>query len=125
MDAALQIGSRESVGYQKAGDVYPFVEAYLKRREAQIAEILQLVERYEAKRMKEEQAYRGMSSLRRLLSGKKPDHHVAVEYIHYVKKPMEKVKRLRKDMEIVKAILEGSKPDDLINLPEDIERELV
>lgn len=76
---------------RKAAEVYPFLETYITRKEQQAAEIEQVVERYEKKRMLEEQAYQSMSSLRRMFSGQKPDHHLAVEYIHCVKKPMEQV----------------------------------
>ncbi|WJH34952.1 hypothetical protein MJA45_21600 [Paenibacillus aurantius] len=112
------------MGKRKAADVYPFLEAYLARKEEQITEILQIVERYEKKRMMEERAYQTMSPIKRLLSGKKPDHHLAVEYIHYVKKPMEQVKRLRREMEEARAVLLRSRTEDWVELPEDIEKEL-
>jgi hypothetical protein len=112
------------MGKRKAADVYPFLETYVARKEQQIADILQVVERYERKRMAEERAYQTMSPLRRMLNGKKPDHHVAVEYIHYVKKPMEQVARLRKELEAAKAILAESAPQDLVELPEEMENDL-
>jgi len=110
---------------RKAADVLPFLEAYIARKEQQAAEIEQVVERYEIKRMKEERAYQAMSSLRRMLSGKKPDHHLAVEYIHYVKKPMEQVKKLRAEIEQARAILNESKLTDVISVPAEIEQEMV
>ncbi|MNY37143.1 hypothetical protein D3C86_1716800 [compost metagenome] len=62
-----------------------------------------------------------MSSFRRMLSGKKPDHHLAVEYIHYVKKPMEQVRKLRLEIEQARQIMNASKLDDEITVPEEFE----
>lgn len=104
----------------KAAEVYPFLEAYIARKEQAIAEIEQVVERYEKKRLMEDRAYQAMSPLRRMFSGKKPDHHLAVEYIHYVKKPMEQVKKLRAEVEQAKAILNESQPQDEVQVPEDL-----
>jgi hypothetical protein len=113
-----------SVEKRKAADVYPFLEVYISKREHQISEIMQMVERYEKKRMMEERAYQTMSPLRRMLSGKKPDHHIAVEYIHYVRRPMEQVKQIRIEIETARAILEESQPNDLINLSDDMAKEM-
>lgn len=122
---AIVQGSAIASGKRKAADIYPFLESYIAKKEQQIAEILQVVERYEKKRMMEERAYQSMSPLRRMLSGKKPDHHLAVEYIHYVKKPMEQVRRLRGEVEAARAIISGSKPGDMIDLSSDLAKELV
>jgi hypothetical protein len=109
---------------RKAADVYPFLEAYIARKEQQAAEIEQVVERYEKKRLMEDRAYQSMSSFRRMFSGKKPDHHLAVEYIHYVKKPMEQVKKLRTEIEQARAIMQESNPTDVISIPSEIEDQL-
>jgi hypothetical protein len=113
-----------SVEKRKAAEVYPFLEAYISKREQQISDIMQMVERYEKKRMMEEQAYQMMSPLRRMLSGKKPDHHIAVEYIHYVRKPMEQVKQLRSEIGNARTILEDTDPQDIINLSDEMVNEL-
>jgi hypothetical protein len=109
---------------RKAAEVYPFLEAYITRKEQQVTEIEQVVERYERKRLIEDRAYQSMSSLRKMFSGKKPDHHLAVEYIHYVKKPMEQVKRLRDEIVQARAIIEESKLNDEILIPSRIVQEL-
>ncbi|UKS24615.1 hypothetical protein LOZ80_23705 [Paenibacillus sp. HWE-109] len=106
---------------RKAAEVFPFLEAYIIRKEQQVLEIEQVVERYEVKRMKEERAYQTMSSLRRMFSGKKPDHHLAVEYIHYVKKPMEQVRMLRAEIAHARQIMNESKPGDVVSIPDEIE----
>jgi hypothetical protein len=95
---------------RKAAEVHSLLEALISKREQEITEIEQLVERYERRLRLEEQAYRSMSTLRRILTGKKPDHHLAVEYIHYVKKPMEKVRTLRLEIANFQAMLEGTVP---------------
>lgn len=105
---------------KKAAEVYPFLEAYIARKEQLIAEIEQVVQRYEKKRLMEDRAYQAMSPLRRMFTGKKPDHHLAVEYIHYVKKPMEQVKKLRAEVEQAKAILHGAQPQDEVQVPADL-----
>ncbi|MBO9609928.1 MAG: hypothetical protein J7639_28480 [Paenibacillaceae bacterium] len=124
MNAFVQHSAAGPSVKRRAADVYPFLETYIARKEQQIADIMQIVERYEKRRMVEERAYQSMSALRRMFSGKKPDHHVAVEYIHYVKKPMEQVRRLRAEVEAARAILTDSQPGDMIDLDGDLEREL-
>lgn len=124
MNNALLAGSSLHVNKRKAAEVYPFLEAYIAHREAQIAEIEQVVERYEKKRLMEERNYQSMSAFRRMFAGKKPDHHIAVEYIHYVKKPMEQIRKLRLEIEQARAILTQSQPGDLIEVGEDLEKEL-
>ncbi|TXK85642.1 hypothetical protein FU659_03310 [Paenibacillus sp. N3.4] len=121
---ALRSDGRPQGTPRKAAEVFPFLEAYIARKEQQVLEIEQVVERYEVKRMKEERAYQTMSSLRRMFSGKKPDHHLAVEYIHYVKKPMEQVRKLRAEISQAKQIMTDSKPGDVISIPEEIEEQL-
>ncbi len=93
----------------------------LSARNSRSLDIEQVVERYEIKRMKEERAYQTMSSFRRMFSGKKPDHHLAVEYIHYVKKPMEQVRKLRAEIAHARQIMNESKPGDVISVPDEIE----
>ncbi|AJY75827.1 hypothetical protein [Paenibacillus beijingensis] len=88
-----------NTGSKSKADIYSFLESYIAKKEQEIAEIEQIVKRYEKRRMMEDQAYQSMSSLRRMIAGKKPDHHLALEYIHYVKKPMEKVRMLKLEVE--------------------------
>ncbi|WP_308638590.1 hypothetical protein [Paenibacillus silvisoli] len=94
--------------HRKAAEVIPFLNTYIAKREQEIAEIEQMVARYEKRRLHEERSYQSMSTLRRMLTGKKPDHHLAVEYIHYVKRPMERVRMLRLEVEQARAILNSS-----------------
>lgn len=110
--------------HRKAAEVFPFLEAYIQKREVQIVELEQVIERYEKRRQMEERAFQSMSSLRRMLTGKKPDHHLAVEYIHYVKKPMESIRALRLEIETTKQLMEAKKSDDLIDLAEWMEKEI-
>jgi Ser/Thr protein kinase RdoA (MazF antagonist) len=121
---AVSTRGLNAVDKRKAADVFPFLEAYIAKREHQIAEIMQMVERYEKKRMMEERAYQAMSPLRRMLSGKKPDHHIAVEYIHYVRKPMEQVKLMRHEIESARVLLEESLPQDMIKLSDEMVKEM-
>jgi hypothetical protein len=123
MHDAVSTRSLNPMVKRKAADVYPFLETYINKREHQMAEIMQMVERYEKKRMMEERAYQSMSPLRKMLSGKKPDHHIAVEYIHYVRKPMEQVKQIRSEIEQARTILNESQPHDLIKLSDDMDQE--
>ncbi|MEX2415724.1 MAG: hypothetical protein WD424_06240 [Paenibacillaceae bacterium] len=102
---------------RKAAEIYPFLETYIAKREQLILEIDQVIERYEKRRMKEEQAFQVMSNFRRLFSGKKPDHHLAVEYIHYVKKPKEQIRRLREEIQAVKLIVDQTSSGESIHIP--------
>ena len=117
-------GAPARVKHRKAAEVIPFLEAYITKKEQEIAEIEQMVQRYEKRRMMEERAYQSMSTFRRLLSGKKPDHHLAVEYIHYVKKPMEKVRALRIEVENARAILNNPNPSDIVAVSNELADEL-
>jgi hypothetical protein len=121
---ALLTGSTIPVIKRKAAEVYPFLESYIARKEEQIFEIEQVIERYQKKRLMEERSYQSMSSLRRMFTGKKPDHHLAVEYIHYVKKPMEQIRQLRAELDNAKVIMTGSQPSDLVSISDDLEKEL-
>ncbi|QAY68262.1 hypothetical protein [Paenibacillus protaetiae] len=103
-----------------AAEILPFIDAYAAKKEQEIAEIEQMVERYEKRRLAEDRAYQSMSMFRKMLTGKKPDHHVAVEYIHFVKKPMERVRALRQELEKVRAIQQGSLPGDLVDVPDEL-----
>lgn len=98
---------------RKAAEVHSLLDALIAKREQEIAEIEQMVERYERRLRMEEQAYRSMSAFRRMLAGKKPEHHLAVEYIHYVRKPMEKARLLREELAAYLQMREGSIPADL------------
>lgn len=122
---ALLTGSTIPVNKRKAAEVYPFLEKYMARKEEQIAEIEQVIERYEKKRQMEERSYQSMSPLRRMFTGKKPDHHLAVEYIHYVKKPLQQIRQLRAELENARLILNNSDPADLVTISDDLEKELV
>ncbi len=108
----------------KVADVIPFLNTYIARKEQEISEIEQMVDRYEKRRLMEERAYQTMSTLRRMLSGKKPDHHLAVEYIHYVKKPMEKVRQLRKEVERARDILNNPVESDVVAMSNELAEEM-
>ncbi|MFC4809217.1 hypothetical protein [Paenibacillus sp. GCM10023250] len=110
--------------HRKAAEVIPFLSSYIAKREQEIAEIEQMVERYEKRRQQEERSYQSMSTLRRLLSGKKPAHHLAVEYIHYVKRPMEKVRTLRLEIEQARAILNTPDPSAIVAVSSDMADEM-
>src|SRR4051794_30229044 len=116
---AMLTGSAIAVVQRKAAEVYPFLAVYLARKEEKIVEIEQAIERYEKKRRMEERSYQSMSPLRRMFTGKRPDHHLAVEYIHYVKKPMEQIRQLRMDVENARAILTKSAPSDVVTISDE------
>ncbi|MFC5701212.1 hypothetical protein ACFPVX_07940 [Cohnella faecalis] len=98
---------------RKTAEVHSLLETLILKRESEIAEIEQMVDRYERRLRMEQQAYRTMSPIRRMLAGKKPDHHLALEYIHYVKKPMERVHSLREEIGKYRAMLDGTVPAEL------------
>jgi hypothetical protein len=110
---------------RKAAEVYPFLEAYIARKEEQISEIEQIIDRYQKKRLMEERSYQAMSSLRRMFTGKKPDHHAAVEYIHYVKRPMMQIRELRAEIDNARSIMADSDPGDLISISDELQKELL
>ncbi|MBB6669672.1 hypothetical protein [Cohnella nanjingensis] len=113
MNEPIHANPSASASHRRSAEVHSLLEALIAKREEEVAEIEELVERYERRLRMEEQAYRSMSALRRMFNGKKPDHHLAVEYIHYVKKPMEKVRQLRAEIARYEAMRDGSAPADL------------
>ncbi|WP_029192149.1 hypothetical protein [Paenibacillus harenae] len=123
-DPIIHTGFTIPAQHRKAGEVFPFIDAYVTKKEQEIAEIEQMVERYEKRRLMEERAYQSMSTLRRILTGKKPDHHLAVEYIHFVRKPMEKVRALRLEIEKARSIQNGSAPTDIVSVSYELASEM-
>jgi len=117
LENAKLVEKQPLINSRKAAEVYPFLETYIAKREQLILEIDQVIERYEKRRMKEEQAIQSMSNFRRLFSGKKPDHHLAVEYIHYVKKPKEQIRQLRDEIQAARMIMEQSSSDESFHIP--------
>jgi hypothetical protein len=112
--AELQISKvSQSIAARKPADVHSLLDALIDSKMSAITEIEQIVERYERRLRKEEQAYQAMSPIRRMLAGKKPDHNLAVEYIHYVKKPLERVRELRAEIAKYEAMLNGSLPAEV------------
>ncbi|MEV5027683.1 hypothetical protein [Paenibacillus sp. LPE1-1-1.1] len=123
-DPIIHSGFVIAAHHRKAGEVFPFIDAYVAKKEQEIAEIEQMVERYEKRRMMEDRAYQSMSTLRRMLTGKKPDHHLAVEYIHFVRKPMEKVRALRLEIESARSIKNVSAPTDIVTVSYELANEM-
>ena len=114
MENALLIEYNELSRTRKAADVFSFLENYIAKRESIIAEIEEVIDRYTKRRMLEEQAMSVMSPLRRMLSGRKPDHHLAVEYIHYVKKPRQRIRHLREEIEEARRMMKLSSAEESI-----------
>jgi hypothetical protein len=123
-DPITHTGFVAAAHHRKAGEVFPFIDAYVAKKEQEIAEIEQMVERYEKRRLMEDRAYQSMSTLRRMLTGKKPDHHLALEYIHFVRKPMEKVRALRLEIEEARRIQNGSAASDIVSVSRELASEL-
>lgn len=75
------------------------------KRLSYIAELHGRIERYEKRRAQQQAAYHKMSSLRKLFSGKAPDHHLAVEYMVYVRQPMQEIAQLTGGNNVIEEIL--------------------
>jgi hypothetical protein len=106
--------SQERQKSDAGADVHSFLELFIAKREKQITEIELLVSRYEKKRHTEERAGQSFTGLRKFFSAKKPDHHLAVEYIHYVKKPMEQVRLLRAEIEMAREMMAQSSQAEIL-----------
>jgi acetyl-CoA carboxylase alpha subunit len=66
----------------------------MERREKKIQELRRKIEQYEKRRSQEQTAYQNMSPWRRWIAGRTPDQHRAVEYMVYIKQPMQEIERL-------------------------------
>ena len=106
--------SHEHSKASSGADVYSFLELFISKREQQIAEIELVVSRFEKKRHTEERAQQNFGGLRKFFAGKKPDHHMAVEYIHYVKKPMEQVRRLRAEIDAAREMMSTANQKEIL-----------
>lgn len=77
-----------------------------KKRELMIKSLQQQIETYEKKRAQQQAAYHRMSAFRKLLAGKTPEHHLAVEYLVYVKQPMEEIEKINREISLIKWMAE-------------------
>lgn len=125
VDPIIHTGFSRTTLHYKAAEVLPFIDAFVAKKEQEITEIEQMVERYEKRRLLEDRAYQSKSTLKRLLSGKKPDHHLAVEYIHFVKKPMEKVRSLKLEIEHARSIQNRAEANDIVSVSHDLADEMI
>jgi hypothetical protein len=116
INAVVKTISQERQKSGHGADIHSFLELFIAKRERQIREIELFVSRYEKKLHTEEKARQNFSGIRKLFGGKKPDHHLAVEYIHYVKKPMEQARQLREEIESVKEMMETSNRQEISDL---------
>ena len=112
--AVVKAISQERNKTALTADVHSFLELFISKRERQITDIELVVSRYEKKRHTEERASQSFSGIRKFFSGKKPDHHLAVEYIHYVKKPMEQVRMLRAEIDTAKQMMVQANQADIL-----------
>jgi hypothetical protein len=84
------------IGFQEI-DTKLLIELFGKMREERAEDrhrLTRKVEDYEKSRIAREMSYHAMGPLRRFLAGKKPDHHLAAEYIAFVKRPLQEISRL-------------------------------
>ena len=75
------------------------------RRMLYIAKLHGQIEQYEKRRAQQQAAYHKMSPIRKLFSGKAPDHHVAVEYMVYVRQPMKEIAKLTDENAVIDQVL--------------------
>lgn len=71
------------------------------KREKLIKNLNQKIEIYEKKKVQEQVAYHKMSAFRKLLAARTPDHHLAVEYLVYVKQPLEEIEKLNREISLI------------------------
>ncbi|MEW9667810.1 hypothetical protein [Ammoniphilus sp. 3BR4] len=103
----------------------PLLEEMLHLREKQVRGLVEKVEQYENKRNAEERVYQSMGPFRRLLAAKRPEHHLAVEYMVYVKRPLQEINDIQADMKrIEKWITEVRQETDKLFVPLHLSYEL-
>lgn len=78
----------------------PFAQMRLNR-ELLIRNLYQKIDAYEKKKLQEQVAYHKMSAFRKLLAPRTPTHHLAVEYLVYVKEPLEEIDKLNKEISLI------------------------
>ncbi len=69
-----------------------------KIREKKILSLQDRMKKYELKLAQQQAAYHRMSAFRRLITGRPPDNHLAVEHLVYIKQPLHEIEKL--NMEI-------------------------
>ncbi|HJV46849.1 MAG TPA: hypothetical protein VJ824_14120 [Bacillota bacterium] len=102
-----------------------FFFSELKRCRKEKTESLALkIEQFEKKRMAEERMYRSLSPLRKLIVGKRPDHHLAVEHMVYVKRPLQEIDELSFQIRLIEQLEKLLNEDQPIQLPPSLANEL-
>jgi hypothetical protein len=99
----------------------------VQERRNRIHGLREKIERYERKREQERNAYQQMSTIRRWLAGRTPEHHLAVEQLVYVKQPMMEIERLAGEMSRLQKVTETveDNPGTAIYIPAGCSQELL
>lgn len=82
------------------------------KRESLIKKLQQQIDTYEKKRAQEQAAYHRMSGLQKLLAGKIPEHHRAVEHLVYVKQPKDEIEKINRELSMIEWMEEKIKEND-------------
>jgi hypothetical protein len=89
-----------------------FFSELIKRRKEKSDSLAQRIEQYEKKRMAEERIYSSMSPLRKLITGRRPDHHLAVEYMVYVKRPLQEIDELTFQIKLLEQLVKQTEEEE-------------
>ncbi|GGE26502.1 hypothetical protein GCM10011391_01010 [Pullulanibacillus camelliae] len=76
-----------------------------EQKEQEIVLLKDKIQKYEQKRQTEDALYQSRSPLRKLFSGRPPNHHQAVEYLVHVKDRLNKIKRIKQEITTLQALI--------------------
>jgi hypothetical protein len=84
--------------------------AQLQRKlEQEMKQMQEKVERYEKQRYREESLNQSLSPFKRLFTVKKPDHHLAVEQMVYLKRPLQEMEKMSRKLQEIARLLQEVK----------------
>lgn len=120
----------EGTGQQYETESSEVLRKYLHEIKAKrlfyIAGLHGRIEQYEKRRAQQQAAYHKMSPLRKLFSGKAPNHHLAVEYMVYVKQPMQEIAHLTDGNVVIdRVLLDLEGESDIVYVPAWLSQEIV
>ena len=111
MDLQIQMGEGK-IGISKKDILLNSLNKMKAKREVLVKKIQQQIETYEKKRAQEQITYHKMSGLRKLLAGKTPPHHRAVEHLVYVKQPMDEIEKINRELSMIEWMKEKITEND-------------
>lgn len=87
-------------------ELFILLERVKAKKEEDVEELKNRIDKYEQKRRAEEALYQSMSPIRRLFTGRPASHHQAVEYMVHVKERFKKIDAIKRSIRELDQVLD-------------------